>query len=93
MSFLMCCSSRAPPGRLLEEEAAAAVLRDECGPFPSDSPFDEFTALSFYREENKGPAVLLSVSRFTFQNNILKRSIVQVKGPVQMGPVYPVDWS
>ena len=49
--------------------------------------------LSLYREENKGPAVLLSVSRFTFQNNILKRSIIQVKGPVRMGPVYPVDRS
>ena len=51
MSFLVCCSSRAPPGRLLQEEAAAALLRDECGPFRHDNPFDEFTALSFYREE------------------------------------------
>ena len=46
-----------------------------------------------YRQENGRPAVLLSVSKVQFKNNHVNRPIVQVKGPVRLGPVYAVERS
>ena len=49
--------------------------------------------LRLYREECKGPAVLLSVNKVKVINNMLNHPNVQVRGPVRLGPVYAVERS
>ena len=49
--------------------------------------------LRLYREECKGPAVLLSVNKVKVVNNMLNHPHVQVRGPVRLGPVYAVERS
>ena len=49
--------------------------------------------LSLFREENKGPAILLSLNKINIHKHVLNRAIVQVKGPVRLGPAYAVERS
>ena len=49
--------------------------------------------LRLFREESKGPAVLLSVNKVKVVNNMLNHPHVQVRGPVRLGPVYAVERS
>ena len=49
--------------------------------------------LRLFREECKGPAVLLSVNKVKVINNMLNHPNVQVRGPVRLGPVYAVERS
>ena len=49
--------------------------------------------LRLYREESKGPAVLLSVNKVKVVNNMLNHPHVQNRGPVRLGPVYAVERS
>ena len=49
--------------------------------------------LSLFREENQGPAILLSLNKINIHKHVLNRSLVQVKGPVRLGPAYAVERS
>ena len=49
--------------------------------------------LSLFREENQGPAILLSLNKINIHKHVLNRSIVQVKGPVRLGTAYAVERS